>query len=238
MRRQSWLVSLFLIHVTCSGQSREGYRPAQEAAVSEPNVDALFSAALAARGPAYLKARDGVLAGGPSAIGALKTKRASPDWKVALQANILTGWLVNPAVFRKCIDFVDGKLPGNPGITGEFSPVQRARAIAGLGPAATPCVLELLIKVRGLDGKQVAAIVGALRLMADPTAVDPLVSLLKDDDPDLRMNAAGLLGTFKEPRTIPPLIAVLTDTKQTDDARAAAAGSLGELGAQQAAPTL
>jgi len=240
MVRMRWpsCLLLFLAAMIFDGSSCAGRRQEGKTTVSEPSIDALFSATLATRGAAYVHARDAVLALGSSAVPALQAKRSSPDWKEGFQATILSGWLVDTALFRECTDFVAGKLPGRPGITGEFGPMERAQAITGLGPKATPCILELLMKVRSLDGKQRAAIVGALRIMADRSAVDPLLSLLADDDEQLRGSAAGILGAFKEPRTIAPLVAVLKDPKQPEQVRVGAAGSLGQLDARMAAPVL
>src|SRR6266571_73129 len=230
--------ALLLAHATCGGQTCAAPLPSGSGSVTESRFETLFAAALAERGPAYLTARQAVLGLGPAALPELKARRTSTDWRVALQANILTGWLTSASLFRRCVDFVDGKLPGDPGITGTFGPKKRAAAVAELVPTVTPCLLELVMKVRGIDAEQKAAAFTSLQAMRDRSAATPLISLLADDDPDIRRSAAGVLGSFDDPSAVPPLLTLLEDARQPPAVRVSAAGSLGALGASQAAPIL
>jgi len=197
-----------------------------------------FQSALQERGPAYIEARKEIVASARSAARALQAKQASADWRVVLQARILTGWIANAALFQQCVDYTEGKLPGRPGITGKFSPVERAREIAALGPAVTPCLLELLLKIRPLDGEQRAGIFGAVKQIGDKESVLPLISLLSDENIDYRRGAAGALGGLGDPRSVPSLLSVLRDPAQPETVRASAAGSLGALNAAEASPIL
>lgn len=71
----------------------------------------------------------------------------------------------------------------------------------------------------------------ALGEIGEP-AVDPLVELLSDPDPELRQIAAGTLGRLGSPRAAEPLIASLSDPDESVRCRAAKA--LGRLRAQRA----
>ena len=63
--------------------------------------------------------------------------------------------------------------------------------------------------------------------MGDPVAEQ--IAALKDEDWAIREEAAGLLGTFKDPRAVQPLVAILRDTDRA--VREAAIGALTLIGA-------
>jgi HEAT repeat protein len=73
----------------------------------------------------------------------------------------------------------------------------------------------------------------ALGKLKDPWAVEPLLTLLVDSDPDVRKHAACALGAIGDPRAIGPLIAALGD--ESSDVREAAEGALGTSGPAAAA---
>jgi HEAT repeat protein len=67
-------------------------------------------------------------------------------------------------------------------------------------------------------------------------AIEPLVSLLEEENPDTRWWAARALAEIGGPESVPPLLDALTDPHR--DVRACAALALGRLGDGSAAPAL
>ena len=74
------------------------------------------------------------------------------------------------------------------------------------------------------------AAVEALGRLGDARALEPLIALFKDKDPDVRMATVRALSTLKDPRAIPALIVILTDDQR--QARDAALGALQRLDPQ------
>lgn len=72
----------------------------------------------------------------------------------------------------------------------------------------------------------------------DEQLAEPVVNLLRDDDPELRAAAAQALATFGDPKTIEKLGALLMDDKQSNAARAAAIDALRRMTAQEAVAVL
>lgn len=77
---------------------------------------------------------------------------------------------------------------------------------------------------RDLRRVYAAAILGEI---ADPSTVEPLVAALRDENDDLRCQAAGALAKFGR-KVIEPLVTALTDLDP--DVRIVAAGILGDIG--------
>jgi len=65
----------------------------------------------------------------------------------------------------------------------------------------------------------------ALGKIKDPSAVEPLIAALKDEDPGVRWDAANAPGEIGDTRAVEPLIAALKDL----DVREAAAVALAEI---------
>jgi len=61
----------------------------------------------------------------------------------------------------------------------------------------------------------------------DPAAVPPLIEALRDEDSNVRRQAAETLGEIKDPAAVPPLIEALRD--KDSDVRAAATRALGRI---------
>jgi HEAT repeat protein len=96
-----------------------------------------------------------------------------------------------------------------------------AQAMGSLGPSALePLMADL--KDKDLD----AAAGSGLEQLGAP-AVDPLIATLSDANPDLREQAAEILGEIKDPRAVPPLVAALEDKESS--VRKYAAAALGEI---------
>ncbi len=89
--------------------------------------------------------------------------------------------------------------------------------------------LHLIAALRDSDstgGVQVAAAT-ALSKLKDQAAVDPLISRLADENPDVRAGAATALGILRDIRAVVPLIAALGD--ENPFVRFKAARALGEI---------
>ena len=231
----AWLISVVLLVFSsaCAGQ-QEGKRTSMD----KEQFERTFASALQERGPAYFDARKTILESGSTVLPLLDARQTSQDWRVVLEARILAGWIRNRDLYQRCVDYSDGKLPGKPGITGRFRPTERVREIVALGPAVVPCLIEMALKLRPLEGDQQAAVFGALKEIGGREAVAPLISLLNDDSVEIRRAAAGAIGTLGDPAAVTPLLAVLRDRDQPAAVRASAAESLGALKASQASPAL
>lgn len=66
----------------------------------------------------------------------------------------------------------------------------------------------------------------ALSKMKDVRAVDPLIQILNDEDPEVRSSAAIILGDIGDKKAVEPLIQALKDT----EARTRAVTALGKIG--------
>jgi PAS domain S-box-containing protein len=77
---------------------------------------------------------------------------------------------------------------------------------------------------------------GALGMIGDPRAADPLISTLADHDDAIRRAAASALGKIGAPRAVMPLISALED--HNSDVRREAAEALGMIGDPRATTAL
>lgn len=190
-----------------------------------------FQTAVKETGKPYLDAKQTILAMHADAPPLLRAKQSPPaDWKTRLTADILIGWQSQPALYEECAHYVKGALPGTPGITGKFSALQRAKAIARLGKDAAPCLLEMLIKTHAFaNDDERAAIFGALIRIGDARAVRPLVEVIQTGaDDNLKTLATAALGSFHDTEGTKALRTALSDRARSTPLRAAAATSLGE----------
>lgn len=130
--------------------------------------------------------------------------------------------------------------PGPPTVTGRFPPQRRIAAVVRLGPAVTPLLLELALKSREIDAaEQTQTVFGAMAALKDTRVLRPLVeAMLNAGDESVREWSASTLGPLKDGRAAPALLAVLRNAKAPEMLRAAAAVSLGTLGAREALPEL
>ena len=70
----------------------------------------------------------------------------------------------------------------------------------------------------------------------DDRAVEPLITALRDADPQVRQNSVEALGKIKDARSIEPLIGVLKDNDS--DVRWNAIWALGEMGVAAIEPLI
>lgn len=82
-----------------------------------------------------------------------------------------------------------------------------AQALAGIGTSAVAALTELLKtpETRLLSTK-------ALSRMRHCETISPLLTVVKDDNPDVRANVIEALGSFHQPQIYPILVAALKDT--------------------------
>jgi HEAT repeat protein len=207
--------------------------------MDQQRFEAEFQKAVVSHGREYLEARERILASGAAALAMLEPRQRSPDWKTALVAEILTGWVRDASRFELCTRYVAGHLGGRPPITGQFTPNQRISAILQLTRAVVPRLLEMATKTRefGTDA-EAGAIFGSLIRFRDPRAVPPLIELLHDPDGRIRELAANSLGELGDRRGVPALLELLRDARRPPREREAAAMSLGTLGALEASAEL
>ena len=209
-------------------------------AMAEASLETEFRNAVQESGDAYREARKTILARGSAAEPFLQAQLASGDWKIALTANILDGWLKTPALFDKCTDAVQGNLVDRLPITGSFPPKRRIAEIRLLGKVVTPRLLEMVWKTGEYGGPQErGSIFGGLAVLKDERSVVPLIDLMRTaPEEDIRGWAASTLGPLKDARADSPLLDVLRSQTAPAELRASAAMSLGTLGAKEAVPEL
>lgn len=196
--------------------------------MQDPPFEAQFNTALAMRGAEYQQARDAILAE-PSSADLLHARAADTDWHVALLAESLLGWLTQRELFTQCVQYLDGNLPGTPrNITGKFTLKQHIAALTKLGPAISPCLLETLLKRRPVDADVAARAFGTLEVIGHRHLRPASLELLKDDDVNVGVSAAGALAHFPEPDVTAALLSALRDPAQGEWRRIAAAGAVAQ----------
>ncbi len=202
--------------------------------------DLQFQAAAQETGPVYVKARDGIVGMGQAALPLLQAKRQAGDWKSLLAADILAGWITNKDLYDRATEFIKGNLPGEPPITGQFTPEQRAKMTAQLGRDVIPRLLEMLAKTREIGtGDDRQALFGAISTLEDPRAVPVLLDLLAtSEDAELRVLAADSLGKLKDLRAAAALEAIVKAPSQSAELRGVSAIGLGQLRTPNALPLL
>jgi HEAT repeat protein len=134
----------------------------------------------------------------------------------------------------------DGESPGQPLVTaiGDHSWRVRRVAVTGLARRAAPEAVAALLQMIREDPRHLSVLNSALQVLA-MTEVDilsPLIEFLQDSDPDLRMQAALVLGEQGKQEGIPALLEALEDSD--NNVRYHAIEALGKLRASVAAPAL
>jgi len=116
-------------------------------------------------------------------------------------------------------------------VTGIWSPSARGQAIAALGLAATPRILEILTKTREYanDNERDALFV-ALALLRDARATLPLVAFLADGYPEpVKEQAASALGRIADSRGVDVLSVTLRNPAAPVQLRGACALAIGQI---------
>ncbi len=106
--------------------------------------------------------------------------------------------------------------------------LRRAYAAAILGEIADPSAVEPLVRALHDENDDLRCQASGALAKFGRRAVEPLAELLADPDPDVRIVAAGVLGDTGEASAAEPLIGALHD--KNDDVRGAAAGALIRMG--------
>lgn len=112
----------------------------------------------------------------------------------------------------------------------------RAHAAEALAALHSPRSMALITPLLGAKCWSVADQAAFALRSLRPANIDAMAALLSSSDPDVRELAAEILGFSGDPAAVRPLIRVLPDPSRF--VRAAAASSLGRLGASAAAPLL
>lgn len=114
--------------------------------------------------------------------------------------------------------------PGPEGARGDLGLVKQAIEI--LVAIGQPALEPLLVALRKMPSLTPGAAV-ALGMLADPEAVEPLITALEDKREDVRIAAAGALGRIADPRAAEPLARLLAD--KSHHVRQAAIQSLAQV---------
>ncbi len=214
--------------------------------------------ALAAeRGPAYVAARDEIVAQGEAALPELDRLAAGEDWRVAAAARACAGWIRNGETYRLFVDdapvvtaagtmrYTRGPVPYDDVLVPllverllwtEEDGIRRV-AVAELlrrlrAQSATPALGWVLQHDEDLGVRRGAA--EALERAPDDEAGEILIRALRTEgDPSVRVATAAALGARKDPGAV----GVLLETLAYDSAgecRAQAAQSLGWICDQEA----
>jgi HEAT repeats len=208
--------------------------------MNDTTLEAEFLRATAQTDESYRAARQAILDRGASALAFLRASQSSPDWKVALTAAILVGWLQHRDLFDRCTEAIRGNFEGERPITGYFLPKQRIAVVRSLGNTVVPRLLEMVTKTHEFGSLEAnTSIFGSLIALKDDRAVLPLIEVVNSRYPEqVRELAAGTLGELGDHRAAPSLRALLNNSDQPETLRAAAGMSLGLLGAKEAVADL
>ncbi|UYU19189.1 MULTISPECIES: HEAT repeat domain-containing protein [Methanoculleus] len=112
--------------------------------------------------------------------------------------------------------------------------LRRVYAAAILGEIGDPAALEPLARALRDENDDLRCQAAGAIAKFGPGAVEPLRRMLADPDPDVRIFAAGVLGDTGEASAVEPLIGALRDGN--DDVRGAAAGALMRMGGAAVEP--
>jgi HEAT repeat protein len=213
--------------------------------MSDGTFQSQFSIARAERGERYRDARDRILTLEPAARREAfsdleQIAAAASDWQAQLTAEILIGWIADERTFRTCDAFARGELPRPAPLPG-FTVSHRAEAIAELGKAATPRVVERLWKTNEYgDETESGALFGALEKLRDTRAVMPMIALIEDrtSSADVKSFAAGVLSVIGDPRGLEPVLRLAQDRDVAPEARIPAIRSLGRFSDRRASTAL
>ena len=147
-------------------------------------LDELISLATSQFGQRYIETRNTLLERYEQAPADLLERLEafavdSSDWRTQLTVQILKDWIKERTIIELCNSYVTGHIPRPKPMSG-FTAVHRAEALASLGPAATPRVLEMLWKSQEYaDQTEFSALVGALSLLKDPRAERPMLEFVE-----------------------------------------------------------
>ncbi|WP_447984825.1 HEAT repeat domain-containing protein [Nitrospira sp. Nam74] len=153
-------------------------------------------------------------------VGAL----SSSDWIVRMHAAKGLGRIAEPRCIAPMVPLLQDKV--------KAVRVETAAALAGIGAAAVPPLLEALqskewlVKLHAIE---------ALGKMRSPDTVEPLLFVLfNDPDTAVRTDAVRALGDIGDSRAVDYLLTALNDL----DVRPVAVESLGKIGDRRAVPAL
>ena len=114
--------------------------------------------------------------------------------------------------------------------------LRRVYAAAILGEIGDPSAVEPLVMALRDENNDVRCQAAGALAKFGRGAVEPLTTVLADPDPDVRIVAAGVLGDIGDASAVEPLIGALRD--ENDDVRGAAAGALIRAGSAAVDPLI
>jgi hypothetical protein len=200
--------------------------------LASKTLDDFFPVVAFKEGPSYVDARDAILAAAAQQPDEVRGRleailAASPEWQSRMAAEVLLGWLDHREAFTLCAIYARGDLVGREPVAG-FKPQHRGRAIAGLGTAVTPRILELLMKTgECTDREATEALFHALTLLEDPRAAEPMLALAsRKGERDLRAGALRVLSALADSRGIEPSLKIVQDPWEPAETRSAAVYAL------------
>ncbi len=185
--------------------------------MTDSTFEQLFASATTQRGADYQKARDQILALEKQAevLGKLAGFAAdATDWRKQLTAEMIHDRVADEATYESCLARAAGEL-GEPRPLGGFTIKHRADAIAGLGEAVVPGVLEQVWKLDADPaGTETAAFFGALERLQDTRSVLPMIELTEKPHPtENRASAVSVLSRLGDPRGFEVVLRLAGDVR-------------------------
>ncbi len=212
--------------------------------MASKTLDDFFPVVAFKEGPSYVDARDAILVAAAQKPDEVRSRlqgilAASTEWQSRLAGEILLGWLDHREAFTLCAIYGRGDLVGPEPVAG-FKPYHRGQAIAGLGNAVTPRILELLMKTgECADAEATGALFQALVLLKDPRAAEPMLALAsRKGERDLRAGALRVLSALADSRGVEPSLKIIQDPWETAETRAAAIYALVGFQGEEIGPAL
>lgn len=119
----------------------------------------------------------------------------------------------------------------------ELDDLRVVEAISHYGPSAAPTLLAVLEDTTGKYSNDTIIVASrVLGMLQTPEAVQPLISLLHNTEPSVRLNAAQALGELGNPEAISSLAALANDPEW--EVRSKAMEAIGALHADRQIPVL
>jgi HEAT repeats len=153
-------------------------------------LDAAVASMAAESGPAYLAARDDIVAQGQVILPELDRLAAGEDWRVAAAARASAGWIRDGETYQTFLDYA-------PMVTAAGS-LRYTRGPVPYDEVLAPLLVEMLLWTEP-DGINRVAVADLLRRIRDPQALSALGWVLgNDEDRGVRRAAAAALDRVPE----------------------------------------
>lgn len=202
----------------------------------DSQVQQLFDTAVQSSGAEYVAARKKLSALPSAQIEQVRSQTSHPDWRVALQVEIILGWSHDSDRYKLARELADGTHPSlkpERYQSGKPTPEIAARAILQLGSPIAPAMMELVYKEGDLTSNYAFSVSSkTLVTWGGPVVVNLYRELLADSRRKLerRMGAIRPLIDLRAVSLFDDLLVVVANPRNEEKLRTVALTSTGETG--------